>query len=361
MMGSEVDRGEGDSEGGCIVALAEAALPRPSLYTLEQFKDLWSKAKKKMGAPTHTIERSPMVRSANSKLCGDGMGQSCAQYGRLLFPATEKLLKEILCVMSTDTFIDFGHGIGNLVLQAAYTTGCKARGLEIDASRNNVAERYRKALEKTTQHDGLQQDGCTTKVGTVELRVGALQDEAHHEFLTCPEGPVKSFCNNFNSSFADRAGCKEGMPTPDDHLARIFSCMQPGSILVTLHPLNLGPSVTEANQKREAAYLVQSPVSSFFEVEVLSLGPANDVASWSEFGGCKREIKCYKYMRKRQPRTRTAQFLCCNRSCGMAEGPFPFLAVKKKGKKCLIDNACPKCNKSVRPLSRRVQEHSKYK
>jgi len=44
--------------------------------------------------------------------------------------ATQYLFQSILDLQATNLFLDIGHGIGNTCLQAAYTIGCDARGIE---------------------------------------------------------------------------------------------------------------------------------------------------------------------------------------------------------------------------------------
>jgi precorrin-6B methylase 2 len=65
-------------------------------------------------------------------------------------------MKEIMGLKSDQIFVDIGHGAGNAPLQAAYTIGCDARGLEIDVSRHTIAvlldetlrSRYQSMVEK---------------------------------------------------------------------------------------------------------------------------------------------------------------------------------------------------------------------
>ncbi len=54
----------------------------------------------------------------------------------------QKLLTTILELTEDDIFLDFGHGIGNACLQAAYTIGCEARGIEVVSDRHFVAQQF---------------------------------------------------------------------------------------------------------------------------------------------------------------------------------------------------------------------------
>lgn len=60
----------------------------------------------------------------------------------------QRLLQDIGQLGSHQVFVDIGHGIGNLCLQAAYTLGCEARGIEVMDARNNCGEAYRRNFEE---------------------------------------------------------------------------------------------------------------------------------------------------------------------------------------------------------------------
>ena len=42
----------------------------------------------------------------------------------------QDILEKVLKVDKTQVFLDIGHGLGSTCLQAAYTIGCEARGIE---------------------------------------------------------------------------------------------------------------------------------------------------------------------------------------------------------------------------------------
>ena len=42
----------------------------------------------------------------------------------------QRVLEQVLKVDKSEVFLGIGHGVGNTCLQAAYTIGCKARGIE---------------------------------------------------------------------------------------------------------------------------------------------------------------------------------------------------------------------------------------
>jgi precorrin-6B methylase 2 len=41
-----------------------------------------------------------------------------------------------------DIFLDIGHGLGNFPVQAAYRTGCEARGIEVDNDRLDISRQF---------------------------------------------------------------------------------------------------------------------------------------------------------------------------------------------------------------------------
>lgn len=89
------------------------------------------------------IERSGEFRSANHKVNDKAMQlktQACAQYGRIKTTAAHILLDSIAHLKPKSVICDLGHGVGNLVIQAAYTMGCEGRGIELVQAWHSVAE-----------------------------------------------------------------------------------------------------------------------------------------------------------------------------------------------------------------------------
>jgi hypothetical protein len=56
--------------------------------------------------------------------------------------ATQKIF-DLTNLKRSDVFIDIGHGIGNAVIQAAVTVGCKSRGIELIEERYKVSCDFR--------------------------------------------------------------------------------------------------------------------------------------------------------------------------------------------------------------------------
>jgi hypothetical protein len=211
-------------------------------------------------------------------------------------------------------------------------------------------------------------DGRNMQVGVLRLRHGRMEAPEHRKFLTNNDadngqGITKAFANNFNGVFADKCEMAKQTYFLDNYLAGTFAQMKVGSILVTLHPLDLGPSQSEANKRRQQHGLVESLNSSFYEDEKLSLGMAKDVVSWSQFGGKTDSIDVYKYTRVEQATGDGASvFLCCNPLCDKATlgTPIPaIVTVTVAGEKRIVINSCD-CNfTSMKLRSREQVDHKK--
>jgi hypothetical protein len=70
------------------------------------------------------------------------------------------------------------------VLQASYTIGCEARGIEVVKDRNSIAEIMHGELESLREHDLNLNGRCTDGVGQVSLRHGRLEVAENKQFLT---------------------------------------------------------------------------------------------------------------------------------------------------------------------------------
>jgi hypothetical protein len=213
---------------------------------------------------------------------------------------------------------------------------------------------------RTMLHEA--RDGRNMKVGGLRLRHGRMEAPEHCEFLTNPEGITKAFANNFNGVFADKCEMAKQTYFLDNYLAGTFAQMNVGSILVTLHPLDLGPSQSEANKRRQQHGLAESLNSSFYEDEKLSLGMAKNVVSWSQYGGKEDMIDVYKYTRVKQETGDGACFLCCNPLCEKARLGTPIPAtvtVTVTGEERIVMNNCD-CNlTSMKLRSRKQADHKK--
>lgn len=168
----------------------ERALPAP--YSVEEFDKMWEQvALAEFSVTTNLLEKQKVIRSANAVLASELSNvQSTAQYGRLLPSATnvrattsknknintklatnsfglyQDLFVKILCLKPGDEFADIGHGIGSVAIQAAYTIGCKARGIELVPSRHLVAKTFLVKFEQQLQL----REAAIDKKWSVQLR-----------------------------------------------------------------------------------------------------------------------------------------------------------------------------------------------
>ena len=243
-------------------------------------------------------------------------------------------------------FLDIGHGIGNACLQAAFTAGCEARGIEVIEDRQSIAEAFRDFLRMRAE-----EDGGKRIVGKVDLRYGRLEDSEHHKFLT--EGVTRAYVNNFNGVFAERSMKPNKNWFLDDYVAGIFASMAPGAILVTLHQINLGPTLNEANKRRRDHNLSESDNASFYEVDKVVLGAACDSVKWNQLSGNKNKVFVYKYKKLRQPSQPAGKtvFLCCNPTCRFAKESIPIDAVTTNEEGRFVMNTCS-CKVTTKNLRR---------
>eukprot|EP00523_Entomoneis_sp_CCMP467_P006756 CAMPEP_0168720774 /NCGR_PEP_ID=MMETSP0724-20121128/1739_1 /TAXON_ID=265536 /ORGANISM="Amphiprora sp., Strain CCMP467" /LENGTH=566 /DNA_ID=CAMNT_0008767393 /DNA_START=1343 /DNA_END=3040 /DNA_ORIENTATION=+ len=242
-------------------------------FSLDKFERYFETAvKKACNCSTFQLEDSPAVKHANTRVDPrDSTGQTRAQYGRILPEATDNLLREHLRLSRSDIFIDVGHGIGNTVLQAAYTIGCEARGIEVTSDRHMLAARIQ-------QHVFAQ----AKAPGKAKLVHGRMEVKEHRAFLSeLGRRPVKVFCNNFNCVFGERSKKTFQKYTLDDYLAGLFSYMAPGSKLATLHELTFNANpLADANDHREMHSLPRDENASYYEFEKIVLGRQNECVSW---------------------------------------------------------------------------------
>lgn len=244
-----------------------------------------------------------------------------------------------------DVFLDIGHGIGNTCMHVAFTVGCEARGIEVVYSRNSIATAFLDNL--MGQH---RQFGYSRIAGEIKFRHGRLEDEIHREFLT--SGVTKAVVNNFNGVFAERSVKNKSLWFLDDYCAGIFALMAPGTSMVTLHPLSLGPSLEQANAARRKHKLPESSNASFYSVEQVVLGKACDTVKWNQKSGNENLIQVYKYTRLQQKAGSDAVFLCCNPQCMLATESVPIRATTFNDEGRCVINRC-ECGVAAKMLRHR--------
>ncbi|KAJ8613655.1 hypothetical protein CTAYLR_003140 [Chrysophaeum taylorii] len=273
------------------------------LLGVSEFVGLWRGVEARIGHATSVMEKSSLVKEGNARV--SSRSQEKAQYGRLLFGATQKVI-EILDIKRDETFVDIGSGIGNVVMQVACTVGCASRGLELMPDRVFVGSRILTDLEYLVSERGWGMGDCDFKQGNLT-----------HEKKYCDIADA-AFVNNFEEVFGARSA-KTGSDSLDRHVASIFAAMRPGSRMLTLEPLtSLGLSRKEANLRRKDK---KNDLASFFEVSEHSLSPARyewhdedvePVASWSTKSS---EITAYLYLRTEQHSEDGPMYLCSNHRC----------------------------------------------
>lgn len=339
--------GDSDTDGDDVSNPQEQT--RSRTYKHSEFLSMWHKCEELCGEGTDEIESTKRVRAANQKMNPDDTdGQLKAQYGRLL-PLGMKRIMEILEMTKNDVFLDIGHGIGNTCLHAAFCVGCDARGIEVVSGRHSIAEVFRDQLIS-------QNRGSTPPraIGSIDLRLGRLEDPTHTDFLT--KGVTRAYVNNFSGVFAERSSKNDQKWFLDDYVAGLFAQLEPGSIMITFHPINLGLDRDAANDQRKKHNLSESDNSSFFLFEKLTLGKACKTVKWNIRSGNQNEIEVYKYKRLSQPGKGKAVFLCTNPQCQKALDAVPIEATMENEEgRCVIAHcSCKFSPKNLRRQSKKV-------
>ncbi|GMH69053.1 hypothetical protein TL16_g05069 [Triparma laevis f. inornata] len=288
--------------------------------TTDEFVSLWRTTEEVTGVAMTDIEAGGLVRTGNAAGSVSGVTQDRAQYGRLFFGATQKIA-ELTDLKASEIFVDVGSGVGNAPMQMACTVGCESRGIELMPDRHIVGHGYMwPAIEQAIS----ERDGAPPRVGEVDLRQADLADAAVADFMSSAD---IAFVNNYNEIFGARS-CKPGERSLDEHIARVFAAMKPGSRMVTFHPLvALGMDVAQANALRQDRGLDTCDDASFFRAARSTLEPGptawapagENVVSWSD-----GPIVAYLYTRTAQSLDK-ACFLCTCRDCPGAAEPTAFV------------------------------------
>lgn len=237
---------------------------RDKYCSMNTFCQLWETVEDDIGELTVDIENGKLVREANHRVAGSRR-QANAMYGRVSFKATDRMLDllELQHPSSSnegDVFVDFGHGLGNAVMQAAFTRRCCSRGIEIDATRFYLSSVYRTRLYEAYEKLWIDRDGISFRVrdnfvcakcwplqaysshfdlqpGPIHLRRGRLESTEQTAFLT-EGGRIKGICNNYNGVFGPKAMHSSTNLSLDENMIGLFGLMVEGSILITLSKLN---------------------------------------------------------------------------------------------------------------------------
>jgi Histone methylation protein DOT1 len=94
-----------------------------------------------------------------------------------------QILFLLLRLTRQDVFLDVGHGVGNFCLQAAYCTGCEARGIEVVRDRYNISLKFMTELQQmSSQLDANQVRVSRKQTGLLLLLLITWRT---HLFATC--------------------------------------------------------------------------------------------------------------------------------------------------------------------------------
>jgi hypothetical protein len=146
---NEHDSGGGVARNPDTFSLVETLGPMP----FDVFLKMWNQVEEEDGWETADFEATHAFKQANTATDkNDTTVQKKAQYGRLSFTGTRVLLSQIVDLKYFHRFLDIGHGVGNTVLQAAYTVGCESLGIELVNLRAERADVY---ADKCREYDTL--------------------------------------------------------------------------------------------------------------------------------------------------------------------------------------------------------------
>mmetsp|Transcript_54960 Transcript_54960/g.164636 ORF Transcript_54960/g.164636 Transcript_54960/m.164636 type:complete len:1336 (-) Transcript_54960:32-4039(-) len=299
---SDVDQLDIKSNGEAeAVEAPKCVLHCGGLFSLDEFTALWTSAVQKHmgGCDIDAIEKEKLIRQGNNEMYSSH--QKMAMYGRVKEHAFQRVI-DLLELTNEDIFIDIGHGCGNAPIQAAFTTGCEARGIEILEGRFTISDILKRSIKE--ERDTLP-DSQKKKVGLLTLRRGNFTDPSHQDFITSCN---KLFVNNAEEIFGSRS-VEDKKRTLNSHLAGLFALMKPGTTMVTFERiLELGRSCTEENNARKMRGLPESADASFFDCKCHSLG--SNAVTWSQTN----ELNVWVHRRVRQSH-QSAVFLCTNKKC----------------------------------------------
>jgi hypothetical protein len=150
--------GFGSQEGGSIAAKQQQqALQQQALLHYTDFCTLFEEARELAGA-----ERED-VRSISA-------GNLGRVYGETMPPLVHQIMTE-LDIGPTDTFLNIGSGLLNVVLQAAFTTGADCMGVEVDQERFQQGEQIYRELKKLLKKLGAGGAGRIEKTEEKQLQL----------------------------------------------------------------------------------------------------------------------------------------------------------------------------------------------
>jgi hypothetical protein len=150
-------------------------------YSLVEFDAMITETERILQNSIKQIENGGLVKKGNNFGSSNNRQK---MYGRIRCPATEEVLN-ILELEQNDTFMDIGHGLGIPSIQAAFTRGCEARGIEILDDRHGVALILQEEIERLNEKVIEQHVSNLPQhlVGKIDLRLGDFRLKKNRKFV----------------------------------------------------------------------------------------------------------------------------------------------------------------------------------
>jgi hypothetical protein len=101
-----------------------------SVMNLHQFLSLLEAAESFLGRTFDDLDSLRTIREGNTMLpSSSNFEQRSAMYGRILPLAALRMFRYALNLSEDDRFVDVGHGLGLVPIQASYMFGCNSCGI----------------------------------------------------------------------------------------------------------------------------------------------------------------------------------------------------------------------------------------
>ncbi|KAL7530782.1 hypothetical protein ACHAXR_003673 [Thalassiosira sp. AJA248-18] len=240
-------------------------------------------------------------------------------------------------------FVDIGHGIGIQVLQAGWSLGVPARGVEIMKNRHLIATAIQEGVLEILRNDPPDSTMVDLKLADfswaiVPNKKSGRRDEELRRFLLMQDKSelvqkgLVIFINNAEEVFAARSNLSAKGVCLDAHLANLFANMKVGGRMVTLTDVS--------------SHLNQS--SEWFRRDVFQSG--TKAVSW---GGENKSINVYVLTKL------SDEWFCQNKRCE-ARAAAPNAVVDGNGdlnELCIYCNApAMRCSRIRKPSHKRRKE-----
>jgi hypothetical protein len=178
-----------------------------SVMNLHQFLSLLEAAESFLGRTFDDLDSLRTIREGNTMLpSSSNFEQRSAMYGRILPLAALRMFRYALNLSADDRFVDVGHGLGLVPIQASYMFGCNSCGIELLPQRYSVSLQVLSSMVRVLQ-------GQHTSVGEVTLFQGSfvsshdfrrhLLGKRHRQFplQIIQKFPARSSCQNVLQQF----------------------------------------------------------------------------------------------------------------------------------------------------------------